>query len=184
MRFQNTTETCCSWACQPVVYFCFILFLHLLCYCLHLHSLRSFGTLPYNFLPLLSTISSQSWDSHVSSSVLSGTHTSTSCNSANLKQVSNSTPSQVRVKVHRRVCAHWISAAVWSTPEEFWSIFVSEIHHTKYIFSLLTHYVRHKKHIRKIIANPIDLQNGKKMDFWCKYYLFLAYSGTCLGLSK
>lgn len=88
------------------------------------------------------------------------------------------------VKLHRLVCAHRIFAAVWSMPEKFWSIFVSEIHYTKHIFSLLTHCVRHKRHISKIKPKPIDLQNGKRMDSWCKHYLFLAYSGTCLDLSK
>lgn len=114
----------------------------------------------------------------------SGTHVATFCHSANLKQVSSSTPSDARVKLHRRAWAHWIFAAVWSMPEKFWSIFVSEIHHTKCIFSLLTHCVRHKRHMSKINPKPVDLQNGKRMDSWCKYYLFLAYSGICLGLSK
>lgn len=82
------------------------------------------------------------------------------------------------------MCSLNFFAAVWSVPEKFWSIFVSDTHHTKYIFSLLIHCVRHKGYMSKINPKPIDLQNGKRTDSWCKYYLFLFYSGTCLGLSK
>lgn len=64
-----------------------------------------------------------------------------------------------------------------------WGYFVSEVHHTKYIFSLLTHYVRHKRHLSKISPKAIGLQNGKRMDFWYNYS-FLDYCRACLSLSK
>lgn len=47
---------------------------------------------------------------------------------------------------------------VWH--EKFWSTFVPEIRYTKGIFSLLTHCVRHERHMSKINPKPIDLQNG------------------------
>lgn len=36
----------------------------------------------------------------------------------------------------------------------------------------------------KINPKPIDLQNGKRLDSWCKYYLFVAYFATWLGSSR
>lgn len=185
MYFQNTVETCCSWACQPIVSFSSIFYLFYTCPVIVCISTPwDLSALCLNiFCPILaaSVVAPQTIMLVFLSCLeimypLPATLQSLSKLAIPL-QVTwewSCTDEYVHTKL-LQLCELYLKSS--------WGLFVSEIHHTKYIFSLLTHCVRHKRHLSKISPKAIGLQNGKRMDFWYNY-LFLAYSRMCLGLSK